>query len=343
LANYELRSTQSRGSFRVSGPLTKVGRATDNGVVLNDPTISRYHLNFYVRDDGSLVIENAGAQSGFLLNGQPASGPSLANHGDRLAFGALEYVVVRDGMPLATPSAPPRAATNIGGVPLYEAASKVRVSSSSARPKVYALLALAIGAIVYLGKRGDDTARTPSSVSDFVEGGLASPIDSEGYRGDRKAPLSQTEIEAEGYFRAGMRDLHNANYTRALQFFQQARTKNPGHAEATYYIEQTETQLRAQLDALLKDANRSFSFLQYTRAKIQAVRVLTILADQIPAYSRKLASEAMARPTDQPAPTHEESLIRIDCKLTKDAEACGRAIRLIKESRNRLGEENELR
>jgi len=67
---------------RCDGVETRIGRAYDNDVVLDDPTVAPHHLRVWRGDDGQLVAEDAGSANGVYVD---AAGPlqRIAVDGDR--------------------------------------------------------------------------------------------------------------------------------------------------------------------------------------------------------------------------------------------------------------------
>jgi hypothetical protein len=71
-------------------PLT-IGRASDNGLVLNDTRVSRYHGRLQARQ-GALIYSDLGSTNGSRVNGVPVDEVALGA-GDRLEVGDTVLVV----------------------------------------------------------------------------------------------------------------------------------------------------------------------------------------------------------------------------------------------------------
>ena len=69
----------------VAGPLT-VGRNCD-GLLLDDPAVSRRHLRLAPADDGGVLVVDEGSAHGTTLNGRPLTAPAVAHAGDVLGLG----------------------------------------------------------------------------------------------------------------------------------------------------------------------------------------------------------------------------------------------------------------
>jgi len=336
MIGFELKSTQGKGTIRIDRALVRVGRAPDNTVIINELTVSRYHLNFYVKNDG-LIVEDAGSQNGFLVNGLPATAATALNQGDRVFFGNLEYVVSRPGTTQGVGTQPKAAA----GSPMYASVSSLgstRASGASKRLYLYLIVLGFLGFVIFKNQDPQpnvDTART-------TEEPLAT-LNSESYRPDPRVPKSRTQITAEGYFKEAMREFENENYVRAIRAFELAKTENPSMESIDEYLTESQARLKKQTDRLLKDAERSFSRMQFKRAKGEASAILAVLAEQID-YTRKLAQETSSAPTTNGRPlTQEEILLKIPCAKTNDSALCGKALELISKSRQLLGEEDSFR
>jgi pSer/pThr/pTyr-binding forkhead associated (FHA) protein len=78
--------------FTVDGP-TAVGRNCD-GLLLDDPAVSRRHLRLTPVADGLVVVDD-GSVNGTLVNGEPIAAPTLARAGDVVALGDTTLVVAR--------------------------------------------------------------------------------------------------------------------------------------------------------------------------------------------------------------------------------------------------------
>jgi len=64
-------------------PLTTIGRAEDNDIVVDDRWVSRYHAQVR-REEGRYVVVDEGSRNGTLLNGRRISGPAALSDGDQL-------------------------------------------------------------------------------------------------------------------------------------------------------------------------------------------------------------------------------------------------------------------
>ena len=97
LPRYVLRGVAGAGfgrTFPLVGP-TVVGRATDCGIHLDHPGMSRHHVRLTPTGEG-LLVEDLGSTNGWLLNEVPQQ-RAWAQHGDELGFDVLRFRVVAPG------------------------------------------------------------------------------------------------------------------------------------------------------------------------------------------------------------------------------------------------------
>lgn len=317
----------------VAAEWVRFGRADDNDLVVRDPTISRYHINFYVKD-GELIAEDAGSQNGFLVNGRPAAGAITLNHGDRLTVGASEFKIAKDGVLEPSPST---YKAKVDSVPIYASTSGDAPADGSKRRQVYLIAAVVVLFAIVLSK--DDKKKVP------VESPAPlTALPSDGYKIDTYRKKSLSEIESQAKFHVAKRDFDNGNYSRALNGFKDALTLNPENDEARDYTSQSEARLKSEIDDILAQSLKYMETLQYGRAKALAAQILTILSEQVPGYA-KLIAQRNANVGEGRAPaSQEESLLDLPCERTAPHEKiCGQALEIIKISRKRLGEEDQYR
>jgi hypothetical protein len=73
-------------------PLTSLGRAPTNTVVLDDTFCSQEHARV-TRRDGQWWLEDRGSSNGTRLNGEPVREPVVLSSGDVIGVGRLELRV----------------------------------------------------------------------------------------------------------------------------------------------------------------------------------------------------------------------------------------------------------
>jgi hypothetical protein len=87
----EIRPDGTQREIAVDGSLLTIGRAADNGLVLHDSRVSRYHARLQARR-GALVFSDLGSTNGSRVNGRPVE-EIVLGEGDRIEIGATVLVV----------------------------------------------------------------------------------------------------------------------------------------------------------------------------------------------------------------------------------------------------------
>ena len=77
--------------IRVDQDEATLGRRTDNAYVVSDPRVSRVHAELR-KEAGAVIVTDLGSAGGTKLNGEDIVGPTVVNHGDKVAFGPVEAV-----------------------------------------------------------------------------------------------------------------------------------------------------------------------------------------------------------------------------------------------------------
>jgi two-component system cell cycle response regulator len=70
-----------------------IGRASDADLVVQDPSVSRYHARIEVDSAGELVLVDQQSTNGTTVNDQPVDGQMLIRPGDRVVVGAVSLLV----------------------------------------------------------------------------------------------------------------------------------------------------------------------------------------------------------------------------------------------------------
>ena len=87
----EIRPDGTQREVDVDGALLTIGRASDNGLVIHDSRISRYHARLQVRR-GTLVLTDLGSTNGSRVNGSRVDEVVLGE-GDQIELGDTVLVV----------------------------------------------------------------------------------------------------------------------------------------------------------------------------------------------------------------------------------------------------------
>lgn len=77
-----------RRRFALAEGQTIAGRAPDAGIVIDHPSVSRYHARLVVREGGA-TIEDLGSKNGTFVRGEAVSAPTSLSNGDPIGLGSL--------------------------------------------------------------------------------------------------------------------------------------------------------------------------------------------------------------------------------------------------------------
>ena len=78
---------EASGVVDLAVPLLRIGRASDNDLVLDHESVSRYHAQIR-REDDAFLLADLGSTNGTRVNGQPV-GERRLSPGDRIHVGAV--------------------------------------------------------------------------------------------------------------------------------------------------------------------------------------------------------------------------------------------------------------
>jgi pSer/pThr/pTyr-binding forkhead associated (FHA) protein len=76
--------------FDLKGTMN-IGRAKDNQVVLDDPTVSRHHAWIKAEGENFLVFD-VGSGNGTFVNDEQIQEPRLLQSGDTIRFGDASFI-----------------------------------------------------------------------------------------------------------------------------------------------------------------------------------------------------------------------------------------------------------
>ncbi|MDY0170096.1 MAG: FHA domain-containing protein [Thermoguttaceae bacterium] len=77
--------------------VVRIGRATDNDVVLDDPRVSRSHARLESLPGGGAVLEDLGSTNGSFVNGRRIAGRVKVQAGDTIALGRYTFQLTPQG------------------------------------------------------------------------------------------------------------------------------------------------------------------------------------------------------------------------------------------------------
>jgi len=81
-----------RGILELTKPVITVGRGNANDLVLNDPSVSRFHAVVKQLPEGAVLIADRGSTNGVMVNGARITAEVELHKGDRARIGAYELV-----------------------------------------------------------------------------------------------------------------------------------------------------------------------------------------------------------------------------------------------------------
>jgi hypothetical protein len=317
---------------------------------MSAPSISRHHATIYFKDNG-LIVEDAGSQNGVRVNKKGITVATSLKMGDRIELGGIE-LEVSDGsgasasLRLASQNKPERS-PDLNSTPRSSGSRRSAKQNSEIASKRFKFIlvgvAILIGAFVL--KPADSPLRDPAAlapVAPLTQDELTKALNSDSYSKGGQIPKTPTEVEAESRFRQAMRDYYDGNYSRSIVVLKQALVASPSHEGALEYLQFAESRLNNQIDTLMKSGQRSYSVLQYSRARSEFSQVLSILSEQIPGYWQRVSANLNSAEGER-RPAQEEVLLEIPCDRTKRKESCKLAVDMIRLCRKLLGEEDVLK
>lgn len=74
----------------------KVGRSSDNDVVIHDTSISWSHAEFQLHDSGALWLKDLESKNGTWLSGRPINSEVLVQKGDLIMLAKSVEVLIED-------------------------------------------------------------------------------------------------------------------------------------------------------------------------------------------------------------------------------------------------------
>jgi|GEM_PF-6076824 len=354
--NFELRTPQGK-KIPLSKALIKIGRDPSNDVIIKDPSVSRYHLNFYV-DHESVIIENQGS-SATRVNGSPLIGNTKIKLGDQIRFGNATLYLAQAGeellpiqLPKKTENSPLQnksaaASMDLGNVSDISK-SKAPSGGINKRYLIYGGLAL-LCVLLFLPKNEETENKQAVEFSEeHYEKILSTPLPAENLKDDPRTPRGELEITAEDSFRKGHREYHNGNYVKAINYFDQALSENPALGKAVDFKTISRNALERMLYINLERAERNLGLKQYRSAKALSMQILTIIMETVPGYSYKVQQRSQSSQHRSIA-SQDDVLMGLPCeesstlgKQEKDTQICNKAKKILKRSRIQLGDEEIL-
>lgn len=147
-----LIDTTARRAYSLERRTVQIGRDAGAGIVLKDPTVSRFHAD--IRSEaGGHVIYSSGA-SGTFVSEDPVTAPRLLVSGDEIRIGRMSLVFTTTappGMKIHQPAGAEESAANRRSTQLDMRAYRDEGRSSSLSiPLLVGVLVVLLGVIAYL-------------------------------------------------------------------------------------------------------------------------------------------------------------------------------------------------
>lgn len=83
-----MEDDEIKGRWLLTQAVTTIGRAEDNGIVVDDRWVSRYHAQVR-REEGRYVVVDQDSKNGTIVNGQRITGPTPLADGDQVQVAPL--------------------------------------------------------------------------------------------------------------------------------------------------------------------------------------------------------------------------------------------------------------
>lgn len=336
---FELRTSKGK-VYKIQGEFRTLGRSKENDIVVEDNAISRHHLNFFIKNN-FLIVEDAGSQNGFLINGEKVEQPTQLKTGDKITFGHETYLVVPEGfsgpMSFDIPKIKKTADATKG---IHTQSFEIKGVPQLQNKRIF--LWGAVGLFLAFLYYSSNVSAPIKGNRNKLEEALA-PLPSEGYLEEDPTPKTQNELMADSRLKEAIRDYYNDNYSRAIIGFQTALTLDPSNEEARSFLERSSAQLKYQIENMVFHADKAFRLRHFKRAKGLAVAALNILTERTPGYIRKIAQQNAGLEDNRIPINQEMNLMELPCEQAQHVEICKKAMEIMKRSRVLLGEENTLK
>jgi hypothetical protein len=69
-----------------------LGRAGDNDIVVDDPSVSRFHASLTINQHGEIVVSDLGSANGTTINGHRVSAAQVLRRDDELGLGSVKFI-----------------------------------------------------------------------------------------------------------------------------------------------------------------------------------------------------------------------------------------------------------
>ncbi|MBI2027071.1 MAG: FHA domain-containing protein [Deltaproteobacteria bacterium] len=261
-ARLEIVSGPEEGTlFQLVGGQVKLGRHSDNDIILKDLKASRFHA-VIEKKHGHFIVRDLESQNGIYVNNQRVVESELSA-GDFLSIGqvVLKY---SENIHKPVPHMPPH---------LGIEESKKKNIKAALLVGVFILLALFFISIYFKPDVNQPITREPSQKMPpptlFGED-FKTPLESS------QTPLSSTESAENLYFK-GEREFLDGNYERAIYYLKACLGLYPGHPLAQLYLQKSFKALDEEVKQAWEVGNLYLTTLEFDLAYAEFKRVVEIL------------------------------------------------------------------
>ncbi|MBK9294288.1 MAG: FHA domain-containing protein [Oligoflexia bacterium] len=255
--------------YKLLGQTIRIGRATDNDVVLDDVKSSRYHARVEKREQNYWIVD-AGSQNGIIVNGNLVN-EKLLTLGDQIIIGNTTLIY---GPPAPVFSKTPSLSLVQGGF---------SVSTKNANGKlVLIVIACIIGGFFIL--KNNSANKKQFKITD--ETALNAELETlESFNNAKQMEIAkkgkdtQQYSEAQAFYLKGFREFRESNFSRAIQFFEAALALYPEHPLAKRYLSRSRLKLNEQITSSLERGEKYFQTQKYSQAANEYRTVLLLVND----------------------------------------------------------------
>lgn len=147
-----LVDTTARRAYSLAKRTVQIGRDAGAGIVLKDPTVSRFHADIRA-EAGGHVLYSSGA-TGTFINEEPVSRPRFLTDGDEIRIGRMTLVFTRlapPGLKVHTPAGAEESATTRRSTQLdMRAYREGGANGSKATPVLVGTVVVLLGLVAVL-------------------------------------------------------------------------------------------------------------------------------------------------------------------------------------------------
>jgi ABC transport system ATP-binding/permease protein len=76
-----------------SGARLTVGRTKDNDIIVDDPSVSRFHAALALNRQGDVIVSDLASANGTYINGRRINSSEVLNQGDELTLGSVPFTL----------------------------------------------------------------------------------------------------------------------------------------------------------------------------------------------------------------------------------------------------------